>query len=163
MIWGLGVPNKIKNFVWRSCRDAVPVKKNLKKRKILQDDTCGHCGQAEELVLHAFWECSKLSLIWDSMLEFSFCQTCSFANIKELFLYVTDTQSKVELMAVIMWNIWVCRNQLRVSNKDHPISQVLPTSQQALADYHWQIVSNAPRLWSHPQTELHRFLHLMVA
>ena len=38
-------------------------------------------------------------------------------------------------MVVIMWNIWFRRNQLRVSNKDHPISQVIPTSQQALLNY----------------------------
>ena len=38
-------------------------------------------------------------------------------------------------MVVIMWNIWFRKNQLRVSNKDHPISQVIPTSQQALLNY----------------------------
>ena len=53
LIWSLEVPNKIKNFVRRSSRDAIPVKKNLKKRKILNDDTCEQCGQAEESVLHA--------------------------------------------------------------------------------------------------------------
>ena len=36
---------------------------------------------------------------------------------------------------VIMWNIWFRRNQLKVSNKDHPISQVNPTSQEALLRY----------------------------
>lgn len=39
-------------------------------------------------------------------------------------------------MAVILSNIWFCRNQLRVSNKEHPISQALPISQQALVDFH---------------------------
>ena len=42
-----------------------------------------------------------------------------------------------------MWNIWFHRNQLRVSNKDHPISQVIPTSQQALLNY--QRSSNVQR------------------
>ena len=53
LIWGLDVPNKIKNFIWRSSRDAIPVKKNLKRRKILNEDKCDHYGQAEESVLHA--------------------------------------------------------------------------------------------------------------
>ena len=38
-------------------------------------------------------------------------------------------------MGVIMWNIWFRRNKLRVSNIDHPILQVIPTSQQALLNY----------------------------
>ena len=134
LIWGLDVPKKIKNFIWRSSKDAIPVKKNLKRRKILNEDKCDHCGQAEESVLHAIWECSKLDPIWDAILDFSFHQSRSFADIKELLLYVSNAGSKVDLMVVIMWNIWFHGNQLRV-NKDHPISRVLQTSQQSLMDY----------------------------
>lgn len=128
LIWGLNVPNKIKNFVWRSGKDAILAKKNLKRRKILNEDTCDQCGQAEESVLHAIWECSRLSPIWDAKPDFSFRQVRSFADIKELLLYVSNACDKVELLVVIMWNIWFRRNQLRVS-------QLLPTSQQSLTDY----------------------------
>ena len=53
LIWGLDVPNKVKNFVWRSGKDAIPLKANLKRRKILNEGTCDQCGQEEESVLHA--------------------------------------------------------------------------------------------------------------
>ncbi|XP_023898698.1 uncharacterized protein LOC112010585 [Quercus suber] len=134
LIWGLEVLNKIKNFVWRSSKDAIPVRKNLKKRKILNDDKCKQCGQDEESVLHAIWECSKLSPIWDAIPEFACHQSRSFADIKDLLLYVSNAGSKVDLLAVIMWNIWYHRNQLRL-NKDNPISQVIQTSQQCLLEY----------------------------
>ena len=134
LIWGLDVPNKIKNFVWRSSRDAILVKKNLKKRKILNDDKCEQCGQVEESVLHAIWECSKLSPIWDVIPDFTCHQSRSFADTKDLLLYVLNAGSKVDLLVVIMWNIWYRRNQLRL-NKDNPMSQVLQTSQRCLLDY----------------------------
>lgn len=65
LVWGLSIPNKVKNFLWRSCRDAILVKKNLKKCKILLDDSCDHCNITSESVLHAFWECPEISMAWD--------------------------------------------------------------------------------------------------
>ena len=110
LIWGLEVPNKVKNFVWRSGKDAILVKANLKRRKMLNEDTCDHCGQEAESVFHAIWECSKLNTMCDAIPEFSFRQVRSFADIKELILYVSNVSNKVELMVVIMWNIWFRRN-----------------------------------------------------
>ena len=78
MIWGLAIPNKVRNFIWRSCRDAIPTKKNLRWRQILIEDICDHCKQSSECVLHAFWCCSDLSAIWDSIPAFLFCQTQTF-------------------------------------------------------------------------------------
>ena len=60
LVWGLNVPNKVKNFIWRSCRDDVPVKKNLKKQQILPNDICDHCKQSPGSILHALWECPEL-------------------------------------------------------------------------------------------------------
>lgn len=38
IIWELSMPNKVRNFMRCSCRDAIPVKKNLMRRKILFED-----------------------------------------------------------------------------------------------------------------------------
>ena len=69
----------------------------------MNDDTCEQCGQAEESVLHAVWECSKLAPIWDAVPDFAWRQTHSFANIKDLLLYVSNAGSKVDLLVAIMW------------------------------------------------------------
>ena len=39
-------------------------------------------------------------------------------------------------MATILWTVWHRRNQIRTSNKDHPITQVVQNAKQALQDFH---------------------------
>ena len=81
IICELLVPNKVKNFMWRSCRDAIPVKKNLMWRKILSEDNCEQCKQPSKNFLHALWECSELSGLWNSNPTFLFRLTQSFSSL----------------------------------------------------------------------------------
>ena len=39
-IWSLPLPHKIRHFAWRVCRNILPTKVNLMKRKVIQDDIC---------------------------------------------------------------------------------------------------------------------------
>jgi hypothetical protein len=56
-IWGLNIPNSAKMFIWRACKNILPTKDNLKKRKVLTDDICNFCCNEVESVLHILWEC----------------------------------------------------------------------------------------------------------
>ena len=42
-IWSMSVPSKVRNFLWRAAKNAIPVKTNLVKRKVLLEDTCDQC------------------------------------------------------------------------------------------------------------------------
>ena len=50
-IWALAVPNKIKHFIWRACRELLPTKKNLYTRNVTQNSTCDLCQEAVEDVI----------------------------------------------------------------------------------------------------------------
>ena len=40
--WKLRIPNKV--FGWRACHDILPTKRNLKKKRVLADESCPFCG-----------------------------------------------------------------------------------------------------------------------
>ena len=39
-LWRLPILHKVKHFAWRACREALPTKVNLKRRKVLADESC---------------------------------------------------------------------------------------------------------------------------
>ena len=63
-IWSLQVPNKIKNLVWRACRNLLPTKENLVRRTIIENPTYDRCKHEPKSALHALWNCSKLVVVW---------------------------------------------------------------------------------------------------
>ena len=116
--------NKVKNFLWRSCKEAIPVKKSMMRRKILHDDTCDHCNLSVESVLHALWKCSAILTVWDSIPKLWFHHGRSFQTVSDLIIFAHEEGKNVNLLAMILWSVWYRRNQLRTTNKDYPANQV---------------------------------------
>ena len=56
-VQSINVLPKVRNFLWRACKEAILVKKNFYIRKVHSEDRCDHCKQASEDVVHAFWTC----------------------------------------------------------------------------------------------------------
>ena len=120
LIWGLNIPNKVLNFIWRVCKEAIPAKRNLLRRKILTEDKCEQCGVEFETTVHALWECTTLDEIWDTIPGFEDRRQLDASNIRELINLTHEKRKNVDLMAMVMWTIWHRRNQLRVSTSIFP-------------------------------------------
>ena len=65
-IWSLEVPSKIKNFVWRACREVLPVKANLCRRRIIPEGRCEICRTGEEICSHAIFFCVDVQVMWNA-------------------------------------------------------------------------------------------------
>ncbi|KAK4413195.1 hypothetical protein Salat_2732000 [Sesamum alatum] len=63
-IWKARVPNRVKNFCWKICKEAVPVTNNLVKRRVLIEDLCSVCKMNGETLRHAFLECPYTRFLW---------------------------------------------------------------------------------------------------
>ena len=134
-LWSLSVPNKIKNFLWRASREAIPVKKNLVARKVLSEEVCDHCHVATEDVHHALWECHELSALWESNALWLFRRTKKFLNFFELVSHVLEEKINSKLFATLVWMIWSYCNTLRTSTKPFPLSQVALSASQTLQTF----------------------------
>nr|POF23015.1 hypothetical protein CFP56_15690 [Quercus suber] len=55
-LWSLDVPNKVKHLIWRACKDALPTKKNLVRRKVVSDSLC---LKEPELLMVVLWNLWK--------------------------------------------------------------------------------------------------------
>ena len=134
-IWRLSVPNKVRNFPWHSCHNAIPIKQCLWKRKILSDDICEQCRSSSETIRHTLWGCLKIAEVWEALQGFKFQQLHNFTSFRDLVGFVHMEGKNLELMAMVMWTIWRRRNQFRMSSKDFLVSQVLPQATQAFSDF----------------------------
>ena len=61
-LWSMQVPNKIKNLVWRACRNSLPTKENLVHWTFIDNPICDRCKQVPESSLHALWSCGELDV-----------------------------------------------------------------------------------------------------
>ena len=134
-IWRLSVPNKVKNFLWKACKEALPVKKNLVRRKVLEEDVCCHYKLKAEDGYHALWDCSELSAIWETDVMWLFCRSKKFSNFFELARFILENDKQPEQFASITWTIWFRRNQLCTSNKPFPLSQIVSSAKQLLQEF----------------------------
>lgn len=121
-IWSLFIPNKVRNFLWCACHNAIPVKQNLVRRKIITEDTCEQCNLNSETVCHALWECPKSAEVWEEIQGFEFRQLHNFQSFKDLIAFVHAEGKNLELMAMVVWTVWHRRNQIRVRSRDFPVS-----------------------------------------
>lgn len=63
-LWNLRVPPKVKNFLWRACREILPVRERLFRKGIGPSKVCPVCNAEDETVLHALVRCSAANVVW---------------------------------------------------------------------------------------------------
>lgn len=142
-IWGFKVQNKVKNLLWQACKNSIPSKQNLVRRKVILDDICDQCQQAAEDTLHVVWSCPRLSPIWDFDSMWNFHRSTTFSRFGDLVTYVIDRGKKnLDLFAVMVWTTWYRRNLLRTSSKPFSINQVRIN---VVATYE-EFIRNQPRM-----------------
>ena len=135
-LWSLDVLNKVKHLLWRACKDSLPTKANLMRRKIVPDNLCEICKQHEEDTLHALFHCPELQSIWmatPSWNQALFRQSTCFSDF---LVSVFAGLKEPELLMVVLWNLWRRRNNLRLGKPTIPLDKVLEHSREQQFESH---------------------------
>ncbi|KAF7807038.1 uncharacterized protein G2W53_039199 [Senna tora] len=64
VIWGARVQPKIRSFIWKACKNAIPTKANLCKRRMAIEAECPLCNREAETVEHLFLKCDWVRAVW---------------------------------------------------------------------------------------------------
>ena len=63
--WKVKAPQKIRHLIWQLITGHVAVTKNLTRRNMRCDNYCPRCGEPEESVTHAIFDCPPALQVWD--------------------------------------------------------------------------------------------------
>lgn len=132
-VWKANVPGKVKQFLWKACTNALPKMENLKKRRILDDDTCHQCSSKAESCLQALWDCEGLRQVWDVDFNWINRHHASNGTFENLVEIVLEKPHLLELFVVLSWFLWSRRNKLRLKEEIIPLNRVVLEAKRFLS------------------------------
>ena len=119
-IWNVKTSPKIKDFLWKVVRKAIPVSSNLATRGVPAFN-CKSCDMGED-DLHVFLHCKVADQVWRlAPLVYrpitSFTSMASFIAGANQLTVLPPTGVSVPLWPWILWNLWKARNKLCFENR----------------------------------------------
>ncbi|XP_021596688.1 uncharacterized protein LOC110603301 [Manihot esculenta] len=110
LIWKVVVPAKVKFFIWRILRNALPCKHNLRVRHMYIDECCPVCGVGMETDFHILYCCSFARSCW----LLSNLGWVSFSSLNTMLSYVLTflSVSQREKVFILIWSLWTHHNDI---------------------------------------------------
>ncbi|KAK4385915.1 hypothetical protein Sango_2715500 [Sesamum angolense] len=118
-LWNCKVPNKVKIFVWRLYKNALPIAPNMILRGVEMDSSCPFCQSQTEDLEHLFLNCTFTRQVW-AMSEIpcaSIFNRLGSAQNWIRFLYDNLEEGHFRLGTILMWRLWYERNKLVMDNQ----------------------------------------------
>ncbi|KAL2925942.1 hypothetical protein RDABS01_000013 [Bienertia sinuspersici] len=109
--WSLVLLPKVKVFLWRSCRKALPTRANRISGKPRQ---CAQCDRTEENVLHALFLCLVVQGVCESIsVDMSRVMDPPNERFNEWWEKILKlfTDEEICKIAMICWGLWDARNK----------------------------------------------------
>lgn len=137
-IWTLVGSDSVKHFIWWACNNILPARANLVRRKIIVQDICLVCVSSPKTLIHTLWE-----FLWAFDIRGEPCSPVKkwptqFPDFPTLWIQMVSTLPPKELVisALILRNIWFCRNELCFQNVFEDPSRLISKAIDFYEFYH---------------------------
>lgn len=132
------IPPKVKTFMWRLLRNALPTANNLHFRISVIPDSSHKCNLPETAV-HMFFHCSFARLSWRvSEFNLNFQVIDNMSSVPEILSFILATSpltESVQKICILLWFIWKARNDSYFKKKNWEPSQVCIAAEVVAANY----------------------------
>lgn len=134
-IWHLDVPHKVRIFLWRICRNSMPIWKRLSSKIVSLPIIYSMCNSDIEHSLQIFFKCPFVNMCW---------QYAGRSYDMHLVEYAPDwlfqkingaSHDEIILIAKVLWDIWFFRNKKVRENKVVNYVVVVDWNTKAFADW----------------------------
>lgn len=116
------VPNKVKVFAWRFGQDSLPTRRNLAKKRIIENPECPFCKSQCEDLFQAIFEYPDVARMWLHYPLHSINQTTSRNSLDILLSCLLKCLDRFENLISTIWGICQRRNQFVFEQKVIPLN-----------------------------------------
>ncbi|CAA0805837.1 Ribonuclease H-like superfamily protein [Striga hermonthica] len=139
--WALPIQSKIKFFIWRCWHGYLAAKRQLVRKGMALDSKCDLCGEEEESIEHMLLYCHRAASCWKLSGLWWEDQKEKKLSFKDWWLKISNIQKKnartdrLSLAALVLWNIWISRNEWSFQQKWHSEIQTATRAKDKWKEY----------------------------
>lgn len=111
-LWGLNLPGKVTNFLWRTCRKVLPTTAVLAEKRVNISVVCQWCQMQVESDLHVLFQCCFARDVWEKAGLIDVVTVFPDDTVMKVLERVLQKGGKeqTDLVGLLWWNLWSRRN-----------------------------------------------------
>ncbi|KAK3222348.1 hypothetical protein Dsin_009373 [Dipteronia sinensis] len=125
-VWRLLMPPKVDIFLRRACKNWIPTRVNLVRRKIPVGAIYPICNRYQETIMHALWGCLNMEEVRKQCGFVKGLRSETSVDFKAFLAFCSQNLhgNELPLFSNILWRIWFLQNQKIHGTSELSISNV---------------------------------------
>lgn len=143
-IWKLEMPGKVRIFLWRLAHNSLPLRMNIKRKKVELDTRCPMCHRPDEDGGHLFLKCKMVKHVWRAMdMEDTRLALVNCASQPGVLDHLWNLDSaKRDTAVVLLLEWWSAHNKVDARDKVRMCEDVCFTVRRHLQDFKGNTVTH---------------------